>query len=101
MEKELENQHINLYIKVPEALLYEISREIIKLYAEKVGKGKKKKSNCKTIGYLKSEYMGSGGYAEQRLIVNKIKGVSYVSLPYETIHICSKDTILGVLHLRL
>lgn len=86
METELGRKGISAYTVFPEDLFYEMARENRRFAARKAEINKRKKSDQLTIGYLSPGYLDSD-YAERRLIIDKIEGVSYLAIPKETVDI--------------
>lgn len=86
MEKELVKRKIHSYIKLSDILLYEIEQKNRTFDAKRLEMAKQKLFAENIVGYLRPGYRDAD-YAEQRLIINKIEGVSYVALPKETIWI--------------
>lgn len=82
IKKELDDRKIDSYFELPESLIYKIVQENRRENARKAERNKGEKSE-KTIGFLKPGYLDSD-YAEHRLIIDIIKGISYVELPKET-----------------
>ena len=91
MEDELKRRGIGCYIILSDALLYVIAREERKLIAREAQVVKKANDAekgdekvGKTVGYVVPGYLDTD-YAEERLIIDKIKGTAYVAMPKETI----------------
>lgn len=82
MEGELKRRKISFYIKISDVLLYELERENQKSDARKA-ELKKKDLAGRTVGYLMPGYLNTN-YAEQRLIIDKIKDAFYVAMPKES-----------------
>lgn len=91
MEDELKKRGIGGYIMLSDALLYVMAREERKLIAREAQAAKKaydaeKEKSKKTVGYLVPGYLDTD-YAEERLIIGKIKGAAYIPIPKETIQL--------------
>lgn len=83
IEKELESRKVTSYLAFSDLLIYKMAAENRKLDAEKSASRKYKKDSCIMIGYLTPGYLDSN-YAEKRLVIDKIEGVSYIEIPKET-----------------
>jgi len=90
IEKELEKRNILFYIELSDLLLYKLAKENQKTAAEAAGQSMVKGQTGRTVGYLSPGYLNSD-YAEKRLIIDKIEGVSYVAIPKETADIAWID----------
>lgn len=89
LEEELSKRNIDSYVVISDSILYEITRENQATAAEKAEQAKNVSNTSntqKTVGYLTPGYLNTD-YAERRLIMDKIKDVSYVVIPKETARI--------------
>lgn len=80
--EELKKREITEYYIISDFLYYEMIKELLEHNAEKIGETEKYLTH-KNIGYLGTEYLGSG-YAQERLIINKVEAATYCKLPWET-----------------
>lgn len=83
MQAELEKRGVCTYVVCPEDLLYGMARENRRYAARKAEICKEKSRDLLTVGYLSPGYLDSD-YAERRLIIDKIAGISYLAIPKET-----------------
>lgn len=89
MEEELKKRNISSYIKLSDTLLYELEREKQKSDAREA-ELKKKVLTGITVGFLSPGYFNTD-YAEKRLVINRMRDVSYVAVPKETPDIVHLD----------
>lgn len=91
IKKELDHRGINAYTELSEALIYRIVQDSRKKEARKAERNKEREGKTgKTIGFLKPGYLDLD-YAEHRLIIDKIGGISYRAIPKETADFLSMD----------
>lgn len=99
MEEELNRRGIGCYLILSDALLYVMCREEKRRIAREAQAAQKsaargacqvkdptkreEEKTGKTVGYLVPGYLDTD-YAEERLIVGKIKGAAYIPMPKET-----------------
>lgn len=83
MEAELKKRRFSSYVKLSDAVLFEIIKENRRQQAKTTQMNKQKKACEKSIGYLTPGYLDTN-YAEERLIIGKIRDACYIALPKET-----------------
>lgn len=90
MERELEERKISSYYEISEAMQCEIYMRMIETRAENAEAIEKIPLQM-TVGYLSRDYPHSW-YTQERMILNKIDGVSYTAIPWETSKIVYEGT---------
>ena len=80
MQNFLEMKGVIDYFVLPELLLYEMRSEVLKYDADHWRYDIEITENKFRIGYLCPGYLDTN-YAEQRLVINKVNEVEYISLP--------------------
>lgn len=83
MKRELEIRGIDSYIELSDSMLYQTVIENRKNDARREEKNKGKYKDKEMVGYVAPGYMDTD-YAEQRLIIEKIRDISYMFIPKET-----------------